>query len=153
MRSQSLVMIERKGRKIFGQQRRSKADRVKEENIWSIEEKRHCFVISKLISQKFWRSFRLILCVRGECLWPTLLNFVDHFHFLIHPQFLKYLAYIYPFFWVLATLKPSPRPSPRVQKHLLYSIISSDFRTKLQQLQCWANVWRCREGSSLNGKV
>ena len=33
-------MIERKGRKIFGQQRRSKADREREENIWSIEEKR-----------------------------------------------------------------------------------------------------------------
>ena len=49
-------------------------------------------LVSNLISQKFWRSFRLILCVRGECLWPILLNFVDRFHFLFCP---RYLIYIY----------------------------------------------------------
>ena len=40
MVSRGEVKRTEKRRKIFGQQRRSKADREKEENIWSIEEKR-----------------------------------------------------------------------------------------------------------------
>ena len=85
-------------------------------------------------------------------------NVFDQLCWTLLTAFTFYFApdiwYIYrPLFWVLTKLKPSPWPSPRVQKYLIYQKISSDFRTKLQQLQCWANVWRCREGSSWNGKA